>query len=147
MARTYGQVVQIGWHLKIAARHNIRSASFMGPVNEYDERWFLISFEHALSGTTWTSFFLSLLSKPQIPPVIILNEHQTSITISSSYRTDTWIMNRIQRIDSTESVNWICQSARTVRLFCSNQFCPLCIKHPIKHCFGDYCGPKRGPQP
>ena len=34
---------------------------------------------------------------------------------------------RIQRNDSTESVNFTCQSARTVRLFCSNQFCPLCI--------------------
>ena len=34
---------------------------------------------------------------------------------------------RIQRNDSTESVNLTCQSARTVPLFCSNQFCPLCI--------------------
>ena len=65
--------------LKIAARHNIRSTSFMGPVNEYDERWFSISFEQPLSGTIWISFFLSLLSEPQIPPVIVLNEHQTSI--------------------------------------------------------------------
>ena len=32
-------------------------------------------------------------------------------------------INRIQR----ESVNLTCQSARTVRLFCSNQFCRLCI--------------------
>ena len=31
------------------------------------------------------------------------------------------------RNDSTESVNLTCQSARTVRLFCSNQACPLCI--------------------
>ena len=36
-------------------------------------------------------------------------------------------LKRIQRNDSTESVNLTCQSARTVRLFCSNQFCPLCI--------------------
>ena len=37
------------------------------------------------------------------------------------------VINGIQRNDSTESVNLTCQSARTVRLFCSNQFCPLCI--------------------
>ena len=71
--------------LKIAARHNIRSTSFMGPVNEYDERWFSISFEQALSGTTWISFFLSLLSEPQIPLFIVLNEQQTSITIISKF--------------------------------------------------------------
>ena len=37
------------------------------------------------------------------------------------------VINRTQRNDSTESVNLTCQSARTVRLFCSNKFCPLCI--------------------
>ena len=38
-----------------------------------------------------------------------------------------YVINHIQRNDSTESVNLTCQSARTVRLFCSNQFCPLRI--------------------
>ena len=37
------------------------------------------------------------------------------------------VINRIHRDDSTESVNLTCQSAWTVRLFCSNQFGPLCI--------------------
>ena len=37
------------------------------------------------------------------------------------------VIKRIQRNDSTESVNLTCQSARTVRLFCSNQFWPLSI--------------------
>ena len=33
----------------------------------------------------------------------------------------------ISMCNKPESVNLTCQSARTVRLFCSNQFCPLCI--------------------
>ena len=37
------------------------------------------------------------------------------------------VIKRIQRNDSTESVNLTCQSARTVRLFFSNQFCPLSV--------------------
>ena len=56
--------------------------------------------------------------------------HFVSFHFVSSHfvsQTTVSLINRIQRNDSTESVNLTCQSARTVRLFCSNQFCPLCI--------------------
>ena len=66
--------------LNIAARHNNRSTSFPGPENDNDAKWLVISLVHDIRGTTWTSFFLSRLSEPQIPPTNDLKEQQTSIT-------------------------------------------------------------------
>ena len=65
--------------LNIAARDKIKSTSFSGPENANDPKCFAISLEQQTSGMTVTSF-LSRLSEPHIPPIIVLNEQQTSIS-------------------------------------------------------------------
>ena len=66
--------------LNIAARDKIKSISFPGPENANDLKCFVLSLVEETNGMTVTSCFSSRLSGPHIPPTIVLNEQQTSIS-------------------------------------------------------------------
>lgn len=72
------ELIFAGW-ANMAARLRTRSTSSFGPEKPKLAVWFAICFEQASRGIISVSFFLSLLSKPQIPPTIDLNEQHTSI--------------------------------------------------------------------
>jgi len=63
----------------MAARLRIRSTSSFGPEKPKLVEWLSIRFEHVSRGMITVSCFLDRLSKPQVPPTILLNEQQTSI--------------------------------------------------------------------
>jgi len=63
----------------MAARLRIRSTSSFGPEKPKLVEWVSIRFEQVSRGMITVSCFLDRLSKPQVPPTILLNEQQTSI--------------------------------------------------------------------
>ena len=66
--------------LNIAARDKIKSISLFAPENANELKCFVISLVQETNGITVTSCFSSRLSEPHIPPTIVLNEQQTSIS-------------------------------------------------------------------